>query len=104
MRNHALTTPSTPDTIISAIPSFPLTEYLIYIMSCVGSWYGLSVIGLNPARADCERGCSGRLKSQNRGWKDRRFITRAECLEIFANWASRVKSNDNRGKVLFYRY
>lgn len=47
----SLATPSTPDTVIKSFPDFLLTEYVIYIMSCFGTWFGLSVIALNPLKA-----------------------------------------------------
>lgn len=43
-------TPRSPFIRITHIPKLDLTEYLVYISSCFGTWFGLSIISLNPAK------------------------------------------------------
>lgn len=40
--------PAAPTTRIEHRPSFALNDYIIYVTSCLGTWLGISVIGLNP--------------------------------------------------------
>ena len=37
-----------PDTIIESGPFLILTDYVLFILSLAGSWFGVSVLGLNP--------------------------------------------------------
>ena len=39
---------STPDTIIQSDPAMSSTQYVLYLMSLPGSWFGVSMIALNP--------------------------------------------------------
>ena len=39
---------STPDTVVSADPDIYLSEYILYLMSLAGSWFGFSMIALDP--------------------------------------------------------
>lgn len=42
--------PLSPFTEVTFHPLFPFNDYLIYIMSCLGTWLGLSVTSLNPTK------------------------------------------------------
>lgn len=42
--------PQLPNYIITNYPRLPLIEYFIYVLSCFGTWFGLSVLSLNPFR------------------------------------------------------
>ena len=37
-----------PDTVISADPGKYVSEYILYLMSLAGSWFGFSMIALDP--------------------------------------------------------
>lgn len=39
---------STPDTIIQSDPAMSSTQYVLYLMSLAGSWFGVSIAPLNP--------------------------------------------------------
>lgn len=39
-----------PITIIEFLPAFPLLDLVIYVSTCFGFWFGLSVYSLNPAK------------------------------------------------------
>lgn len=41
-------TPSAPTLIIRIIPGTTLTEFVIYICSCLGIWFGINALSLNP--------------------------------------------------------
>lgn len=43
-------TPSSPDIIVSEEIAFKLLDYLIYLFSCFGSWWGLCWFTLNPIK------------------------------------------------------
>lgn len=43
-------TPSSPDIVVTEEPTFPLLDYLIYLFSCFGSWFGLCWFTLNPVK------------------------------------------------------
>lgn len=59
-----LSIPSRPSINIEHKPSLPFNEYVIYVLSCLGTWLGVSVIGLNPFAAKCP------CKSGNKRDKD----------------------------------
>ena len=40
--------PNYPTIIISYEEKFGLLEYCIYVMSCFGTWLGISMVNLNP--------------------------------------------------------
>lgn len=40
--------PRGPNTHIQSEPGFPLSEYLLYVFSCFGIWFGISVNRFNP--------------------------------------------------------
>lgn len=39
---------SCPDTYVYSVPALLFNEYVIFVMSCAGSWLGVSMLGLNP--------------------------------------------------------
>lgn len=40
--------PREPTMKIEHVPELKLVEFLVYIMSCFGTWFGLSILHLNP--------------------------------------------------------
>lgn len=40
--------PRQPSFTVSHRPLMPVTDYLVYVLSCFGTWFGLSVLSLNP--------------------------------------------------------
>lgn len=42
--------PPEPFTKVTCHPSIRLIEFLVYILSCFGTWFGISVLGLNPLK------------------------------------------------------
>lgn len=40
--------PLTPDSVVSGDPDIYLSEYVLYLMSLAGSWFGFSMIALDP--------------------------------------------------------
>lgn len=42
--------PQSPSTDITYEAKFLLNDYIIYVMSCLGTWLGISVINLNPIK------------------------------------------------------
>ena len=40
--------PRGPSFLVTHRPLMPLTDYLVYVLSCFGTWFGLSVLSLNP--------------------------------------------------------
>lgn len=47
--------PRDPTFNITYHPKLTLTEYLIYVFSCFGTWFGLSAMNVNPFQADFYR-------------------------------------------------
>lgn len=43
-------TPTKADEFIETVPSLTLTEYIVYISSVFGIWFGLSVVHFNPVK------------------------------------------------------
>ena len=43
--------PQLPNYIIKFRPKMDFIEYFIYVLSCFGTWFGLSILSLNPFRA-----------------------------------------------------
>jgi len=44
----ALLTPAAPLTVVKALVKLDLTEFLIYLCSCFGIWFGVSIFSMNP--------------------------------------------------------
>lgn len=40
--------PRQPSYTVIHRPLMPITDYLVYVLSCFGTWFGLSVLSLNP--------------------------------------------------------
>lgn len=40
--------PRQPSFTVTHRPLMPITDYLVYVLSCFGTWFGLSVLSLNP--------------------------------------------------------
>jgi hypothetical protein len=43
-----LSSPTSPTTIVSSLISLDFTGFLIYVTSCFGTWFGISIIAMNP--------------------------------------------------------
>ena len=43
-----LSTPTAPTTAVSALVQLSFIEFLIYLTSCFGTWFGISVLMMNP--------------------------------------------------------
>ena len=46
--SFSVATLSSPDTYVHSVEALNVNEYVIFIMSCAGSWLGVSILGLNP--------------------------------------------------------
>ena len=64
--------PITPRVKVTRTPSSTMTDFLVYITSCVGTWFGISAMSLNPfphifrkEKGDC-RSCDDCLQAMNR--------------------------------------
>lgn len=48
--SFAVYLPQQQNILVKHVPLMEINEYLIYIMSCLGTWLGLSVMDVNPSR------------------------------------------------------
>lgn len=39
-----------PDTIVDSEPAMDMSQYVLYLMSLAGSWFGISIVTLNPVK------------------------------------------------------
>lgn len=78
--------PLSPATEVTFHPRFPINDYLIYIMSCLGTWLGLSVINMNPVKFLDKR--------QRRAANNRNYINPYDS-RLFAI-VSQLKGRPNR--------
>ena len=45
---YMIEAPSRPSFIVTHRPLMPFADYLVYVLSCFGTWFGLSAMSLNP--------------------------------------------------------
>ena len=68
LRFH-LATPSAPMTVIRALIKLDITEFLTYLSSCFGIWFGVSVFSLNPMNIKFKEKKSMQTRRPNHGNK-----------------------------------
>lgn len=78
--------PQEPSYDIAYYPKLSMTEWLIYVFSCLGSWFGVSMMGLNPFNSNWlkrlrekRRARNGASKQQSR--KQAMPISRASAMK-----------------------
>ena len=81
-----LVSPLDPYVVVKAKPSFPTFEYILYIASCLGIWFGISFLSLNPVPVQkindrVASVCPNlEAKAQNKATEDMRILRRQNSL------------------------
>jgi hypothetical protein len=79
-------TPAAPATVVQALIKQDITEFLTYLFSCFGIWFGVSVFSINPKRIKpiveetVGKKVKGNRKQDNRGHLYSKNITSLDAL------------------------